>query len=439
LFLAVCASLLTLLLASGIMAIRYLGQMYVQEASVRHALTERPQVLIGLWVSVQGYRQAVESFVTRSPADRDPVARRHLDQLGLEVDRELQRYPTQEDSTETALVRSIVNVFHRYRDFYIAIATASPAKRIPVAHNAITARQPPDEELVLNWAARLSAWNGERLQNADRKLVAQFASVQRGLTHALVVAFGSGLLLASMGTAYILRLERQTRVRYVELARSRHDLQELSAQLVDAQESERRTISRELHDEIGQSLGALLVEIGRLSTHSSLNPAMKIQLENMRSIAERSFQAVRNIALLLRPSMLDDLGLSAALEWLGREVSRNSEMEVSVEPGDVPEDLPDTCKVCIYRVTQAALHNAVRHSGARNASVRVQQTKEGIKLEVADDGCGFDPGRTRGLGLLGMEERVKRLGGTFRLESQPGRGTTISAELPCLAGSGSGA
>src|SRR6516164_5684828 len=93
------------------------------------------------------------------------------------------------------------------------------------------------------------------------------------------------------GTAYILRLERQTRARYFELARSRHDLQELSAQLVDAQESERRTISRELHDEIGQSLGALLVDIGRLSTHSSLNPAMKIQLENMRSIAERSFQA----------------------------------------------------------------------------------------------------------------------------------------------------
>jgi len=422
------------------MAVRFLGQMYAQEAAVRHALTERTQMLVGLWASVQGYRQAVESFVAQAAADRDEVGRRHLDQLGLEVDMELHRYPSQEDSAESALVRSIEDAFHRQRDFYVAIVTASPAKQMPVAHNAITPPQQSDEELVVTWPTRLSAWNGERVQNADRTLLAQFANVQKGLTRALVIAFLSGLLLALAGTAYILRLERQTQARYLELARSRHDLQELSAQLVDAQESERRNISRELHDEIGQSLGALLVGIGRLLAHSTrLDPPIRTQLEQMKSIAERSFQSVRNIALLLRPSMLDDLGLEAALEWLGREVSRNSEMEVNVETQGVPEDLPDTSKVCIYRVTQAALHNAVRHSGARNATVRVQQTKQGIRMQVADDGRGFDPGRTRGLGLVGMEERVKRLGGTFRLESQPAQGTTITAELPCPSGSGGGA
>jgi len=440
LLLAICATLLTLLLTSGIIAVRYLGQMYAQEAAVRHALTERTQMLLGLWVCVQGYRQAVERFVAKSPADRDQVARRHLDQLGLEFDMELQRYPRQEDSTETVLVRTVQDAFRRQRDFYISIGSTGPARRTPLTQDAITARHHSDEELIVSWPARLSAWNGERLQNADRTLLAQFGHVQGALTRALVIAFGSGLLLASVGTAYILRLERQTRARYVELARSRHDLHELSAQLVDAQESERRTISRELHDEIGQSLGALLVDIGRLSAHStSLDPAIRTQLEQMRSTAQRSFQAVRNIALLLRPSMLDDLGLEAALEWLGREVSRNSEMEVSVESNDISEDLPDACKICIYRVIQAALHNAVRHSGARNATVKVQQTKQGIRMQVADDGRGFDPSRTRGMGLLGMEERVKRLGGTFRLESQPGQGTTIIAELPCFSGSGGGA
>jgi signal transduction histidine kinase len=430
LLLAVCASLLGLLLAAGIMAVHFLREMHAQELSMRHALTERTQMLFGLWTSVQGYHQAVEHLASETQAGREQAALQRLDQLTLQVDLELRRYPKQRDSEESALVRNIEDVFFQQRDFYVTILKASPMKQTPSAGKAAAAHQAATEEL-LSWPARLNAWNGERLQQADRTLLAQFGDVQRGLTRALALAFGSGLLLASASTAYILRLERQTRARYIELARSRQDLQELSARLVDAQESERRTISRELHDEIGQSLGALLVDIGRLSAFSADgDPAIRNQLEHMRSVAERSFQAVRNIALLLRPSMLDDLGLTAALEWLGREVSRSSEIEVRVESENVSEDLPDAYKVCIYRLAQAALHNAVRHSGARNAVVSVDQTRQGIRVQLVDDGRGFDPGRTRGLGLLGMEERVKRLGGNFRVESQPGKGVTVTAELP---------
>jgi signal transduction histidine kinase len=221
----------------------------------------------------------------------------------------------------------------------------------------------------------------------------------------------------------------------VELARSQHALQQLSARLVDAQETERRAISRELHDEVGQSLGALLVDIGRLSTTlSGGHPEVKAQLDNLKSVAERTFQTVRNIALLLRPSMLDDLGLAAALEWQGREVSRRSEIEVLVESESVPEDLPDEYKIYIYRLVQEALNNAVRHSGARNAKVVVERLEKSIVVRVIDDGRGFDPGRSRGMGILGMEERVKHLGGTLRVESQMGKGTAVTADLPIPAG-----
>jgi signal transduction histidine kinase len=217
----------------------------------------------------------------------------------------------------------------------------------------------------------------------------------------------------------------------VELARSRRDLQQLSASLVDAQETERRSISRELHDEIGQALGAMLVDISRLSNAlANDRPELKAQLEGLKSVAERTFQAVRNIALLLRPSMLDDLGLAAALDWQGREVSRRSEIEVVVESEDVPEDMPDEYKICIYRIVQEALNNAVRHSGARNAKVTVEHSAKSVVVRVSDDGHGFDPGRVRGLGILGMQERVHRLGGTFTLESAPGQSVTLIAELP---------
>jgi signal transduction histidine kinase len=427
LLLAVCASLLALLLTAGFVAVHSLVRMHDQEGAVRRVLTERAQMLVSLWASTEKYRQAVDQLA-EAPAGLDPLARPRADQLARQIDSELQGYPSQRDSGETVLVQIIEDVYRRQREIYIAIVAASPAKPLPPGGR--TSRERPDDELIRDWPARLSAWNGEQLQNADRKLLAQFADAQRGLTRAIAITFGSGLLLASLGAAYILRLERQRRARYGELVRSRHDLQELSARLVDAQESERRSISRELHDEIGQSLSALRMDIARLAAQTTSDPAMRSQLEHMKSVTERCFEGARNIALLLRPSMLDDLGLQAALEWLGREVSRNSRMEVTVESEDVPQDLPDAYKVCIYRVTQGALHNAVRHSGARNATVRVKHSQQGIQLRVADDGRGFDPARTRGMGLLGMEERMKRLGGTFHLESQPGKSTTITAELP---------
>jgi len=151
---------------------------------------------------------------------------------------------------------------------------------------------------------------------------------------------------------------------------------------------------------------------------------------HMKSVAERAVHSVRNLALLLRPGMLDDLGLAAALEWLGREVSRNSRVEVEVQSENVADNLPDDYKVTIYRLVQEALNNAVRHSEARNARVRGEQADHRIVVTVSDDGKGFDPRRQRGLGILGMEERVRRLGGTLAIDSQPGKGTTVRAELP---------
>jgi signal transduction histidine kinase len=128
--------------------------------------------------------------------------------------------------------------------------------------------------------------------------------------------------------------------------------------------------------------------------------------------------------------MLDDLGLVAALEWQAREVSRRGQMEVDVQSEDISEDLPDEYKTCIYRLVQEALNNAARHASARSARVTARQTAEKIIVVIKDDGSGFDFKKSRGMGILGMHERVKRLGGTLTIESQPGGGTVLTAELP---------
>ena len=434
LFLCVSLLLLALLLLSGALAVRFLSEMRTQELAATRALAERTRALSGLWLSIQSYDEAVQQFVAQTAADRDAEARR-VDQLNLEIDADFLRYPSVRDSEEDALLNGMRRVFSQQRTLYITILAARPAQRRRQAESMLAEHLVPVQKQILDWTGKLQAWNGERFQYADRARASQFANLQGSLSRVLAIGFGSGLLLVLGSMAYIVRLDRQTRARYVELARSRHALRELSARLVDAQETERRAISRELHDEVGQALGALLVDIGRLSTTlSGGHPEVKAQLDSLKSVAERTFQTVRNIALLLRPSMLDDLGLAAALEWQGREVSRRSEIEVSVESESVPEDLPDESKIYIYRLVQEALNNAVRHSGARNAKVVVERLAKSIVVRVTDDGRGFDPGRSRGMGILGMEERVKRLGGTLRVESQPGKGTTVTAEFPIPSG-----
>ena len=143
---------------------------------------------------------------------------------------------------------------------------------------------------------------------------------------------------------YILRIERQNSRRYQEILRARKALEQLSARLVDAQETERRTISRELHDQVGQTLNALLVDAANLAKRIPPDDAVSLRyLDNIRTFADSSVNSIRDIALLLRPSMLDDLGLIPALEWQAREVSRRSGINVKVAPRMCRIRFPTKC------------------------------------------------------------------------------------------------
>ena len=127
---------------------------------------------------------------------------------------------------------------------------------------------------------------------------------------------------------------------------------------------------------------------------------------------------------------LDDLGLIPALEWQAREVSRNYGIRVNVAADGVSDQLPEEHKTCIYRIVQEALHNCVRHAGASVVRIMLKQARDGVSVLIQDDGHGFRPEMERGLGLVGMEERVTHLGGTFRVDSQLGRGTLLAITLP---------
>ena len=285
---------------------------------------------------------------------------------------------------------------------------------------------------VLAIAGRIESLNELQLNAGNHRVDYLLSEFQSLLAMILVATLLLGSGMAAFSAWKILGLEARAHAQYQEVVGARKQLAELSARLVQAQENERRKVSRELHDEVGQALSAVLVELRNWSTDSGTQADAQSRghVETVRELVENAVRVVRNMALLLRPSMLDDLGLVPALRWQAREVSKQTSMDVSVAAELVSDDLPDEYKTCIYRVVQEALHNCSRHARATRVDIRVQQEPGRLSLFIQDDGQGFDAKQTKGLGLLGMEERVNRLAGKYQIHSVPGSGTIVTIELP---------
>ena len=234
----------------------------------------------------------------------------------------------------------------------------------------------PRRMAILRLADQIRELNEAQLNAGKVSVEATFSQFRRRRTLILGLTIGLGLLLAASSMRRILGLENQTAANLDEILRAREELKALSARLVAAQEEERRSISRELHDEVGQALTGVLVEMANLSTliRGGNMEAMAEKAAGIKHEVENSISVVRNMALLLRPSMLDDLGLIAALEWQAREVSKRSGVWVKVSADQVSENLPEEHRTCIYRIVQEALHNCGQHAGARRVEVAVRQT-----------------------------------------------------------------
>lgn len=215
-------------------------------------------------------------------------------------------------------------------------------------------------------------------------------------------------------------------------------LSALSARAINAQEEERRRIALTLHDETGQALSMLIINLDRLETQLPLETAdLRAKLELNRQVAQRTLSELRKIIYDLRPSILDDLGLVPAIRWFARAHLEEMGIHAEIISDGAEEPLTDHITSTLFRITQEGLNNILKHSQATHA--KVQLTKQGgkIELDISDDGCGFDVTKVeqeaiplQHLGLLGIKERVELLSGKMIIESTPGEGTQIRVEIP---------
>jgi signal transduction histidine kinase len=267
--------------------------------------------------------------------------------------------------------------------------------------------------------ARFLVQNSENEEQAAQRIIEIYDRVQRQV-YVFLAATLAAVLLTGLS---LIRWNRRLFARMAELSERRS---ELAQKLIATQESTLRYISRELHDEFGQILTAMGAMLGRAGTHAPEGSSLRADLQEVRQIAQETLDRVRSLSQALHPVMLDEAGLETTLDWYIPTVERQNGIAISYEKRGAAFSVSGNAAVQIYRVLQEALNNVARHSGAKQAWVRLHFLPETLEVEIEDQGIGFNPALTRnGIGLVAMRERAELLGGKIVFSTPPAGGARV--------------
>lgn len=292
----------------------------------------------------------------------------------------------------------------------------------------------PKRDVAIRVSEEVQALNRNNFVQQQADMAAIYRTTQTQISARFGIAVAASLGIILLAIFYAGRLENQLRRQSARDVHNADNLQRLSAKLINAQEEERRNIARELHDEIGQVLTAIKVELAVADQviESAGGPAHT--LDDVRSITDGALHTVRDLSHLLHPALLDDLGLQAAVDSYLRSFSKRHGIRTDLLYDRMDERLTAETEAAAYRIIQEALTNVVRHAQATTCRVYLQRLSNTVLVTIEDDGVGFVPRSETddrrvhsGLGLIGIRERVSQ---PLRLESTPGKGTRLKIELP---------
>jgi signal transduction histidine kinase len=433
-------ALLTINVAGAIDMWFALRELQSRSSTVLREYLHRDQILQRARDSAYLSTTYLRDFVLDPDPSQSQAHLAALRSLRAQLDAAITEYSPLVDANEHGAFEELVAGVARYWKDVDPIFNWSPQQRRQRGFQFLAQQILPQRVRLLALTDSIASINHQELRHRENLLSDLYYQAKWRLGLIFAVSLLLGVTVAVISFVYLSRLERGARSSFNELLKTREELERLSIRLVEAQEQERRALSRELHDEVGQSLSALLVDVANAAAASPPgNSDLEARHNSIRCLAEQTLHVIRNMSLLLRPSMLDDLGLVPALEWQAREMSRRTGLTVRVEAGGIPDHLPEDVRTCVYRLVQEALNNSLRHAAAHRVDIILRLDDARLLVLVRDDGVGFDPqtlhGSNRaagrmGAGLIGIDERVRVLGGAVRVESSPGRGCLVQAELP---------
>jgi len=414
----------------GLRALSYADHIGVKIQNIQLEQEESDQILDKLRADTYGVGIELRDYLVATPAE-SAAARQRFFEIEQHMNSDAARLETQLGPEVSGPMQRLRLSLKRYSLSIAPIFDWTAMERQSQAAALLRNNVVPERAAVLSVTDELESLRTIRLRQEREDLVlARQAFRKFGLI--VLSAFISFVLTVAFVTCVRLRaLEQQAQRLQSQTERDREKLRGLSLQMSKALEEERRLISRELHDQVGQLLTAIQMKFNTIGVSSDASERTGCVHEG-KALVYRTVTAVRDLAMGLRPSILDDLGLVAALEWQAREFQRRSGIQVSLSLGGNLTELPESHRTCLYRIVQEGLTNCGRHADAKHVELSLYGGEEFISVTISDDGKGFDAKQStrRGLGLVGIEERVRELGGKTNILSQACKGTLLEVEIP---------
>ncbi|MBL8231008.1 MAG: MCP four helix bundle domain-containing protein [Bryobacterales bacterium] len=430
------ALLIGMMLVFGFAVMSVLERTEHEIEQIQQTTLQRERILKALEADVYTLAVAVRDHIIASTQGRSDVGLKRFQAFRQSAAKEIEDLQKLLGATEVASLRLELE---RYITLTEAVFEWSSRDKAARAVDYLNEELRPTRVGVLALAGRIGRMNTESLDSKQQEVLGLQRRTRVYLRSGLFAMLLLGLLIVGLTFRRVTALEAQAASQRALVEKHGEELRQLSHRLVLSQEEERRTLSRELHDQVGQLLTALRMELGNLNDLMHTDPmAFRSHLEEAKHLAGESLRSVRHLAMGLRPSLLDDLGLAAALRWQMREFSQRTGVSAEVEfSGDI-DGIPEKERTFLFRIVQEAMTNCAKHAHAKSVRVQLARDSQLTMLQVRDDGRGFDTAASprEGIGLIGIEERVREIHGRLVVRSEPGRGTSLIVEIPERNGGG---
>jgi signal transduction histidine kinase len=427
------AALVLLVIVAGIVIYTEIGDTQRDIATLQNLDRTLAEVTSEMTESLSALSVALRDAAYGGLGDPGRVRRQQLTDARRRLSRGLTETREKLKLPKDPKIEKLRHELEEYLQSADTILSWTPEEQRSYGLEFLRQQMRPQRETLQQTLSEIKAVYGVSLEQRRQEILQTQEELQQTVVKTTVGLASLGLLIMVFMAARLRNLEKKAEVHEASLERSQGELRMLSQQLVQAQEEDRRFLSRELHDQVGQTLTALGMEIGNLRTlRSNRTEEFEEHWSAARTMTDQVLETVRDIAMGLRPSMLDDLGLEPAIRWQARGFARRTGAPVDVIVEGNLDALPERHRIGAYRIVQEALTNCAKHAKAKEVRIRLHNDGRNFSVTIQDDGAGFNRAMTagKGVGLVGIEERARELNGKLQVFTQPERGTLLQVDFP---------